>query len=59
MATASDYLNLSELRELAEIEGDLASIRAARKELNTRKATIKHRAGARLAAAQAATGARL
>lgn len=44
MPSANDYLNLSELRELAEIESDLAGYRPARKDLNTRKATIKAQA---------------
>lgn len=48
MASANDYLNLSELPELSEIEADLAGYRKARSDLNRSKATIKARAVKRL-----------
>lgn len=59
MAAPADYLNLTELRELAEIQADLTSLCKARKELHARKAKIKARGVKRRDSANAATGARV
>ena len=58
MVDATDYLNITEKRELAEIAEDRMTYRAMLKTLRARKQKLYVRAKARMDAAQAATGAR-
>lgn len=59
MASPSDYLNLSELRRLAEIASDREQLKRSLCGLASEARNIRQRGKGRMAAAQASTGARV
>lgn len=56
MAEPRDYLNPSELREMAEIDADRAEYRRRLNELRLRKQRLRQRGANRMEAARVATG---
>ncbi len=58
MSSPTDYLNPTELREMAEIDADRAEYRRRLRELRTRRQRLRQRGANRMEAARVATGDR-